>query len=81
MSSFCILPAPFLMKSQPAVAVFQNYGSSSAKELHYLPLNMQAFHVLTAHDSHMNPNRDTKLLAQEMCKNDVFFPLCQYSFS
>lgn len=39
--SFCVLPAPFLVKSQPAAAVFQYYGSSFAEQLHYLPLNMQ----------------------------------------
>lgn len=73
MSSFCVLPAPFLVKYQPAVAVFQNYVSSFAEQLHYLPLNMQAFHVLTAEIPHESKLRDTKVLAQEMCKNGAFF--------
>lgn len=73
MSSFCVLPAPFLVKYQPAVAVFQNYVSSFAEQLHYLPLNTQAFHVLTAEIPHESKLRDTKVLAQEMCENGAFF--------
>lgn len=80
MSSFCVLAAPFLVKLQPAVAVFQNDVSSFAEQLHYLPLNMQAFHVLTAEIPHES-KQGHKIGGRRNVLEGCIFSLCQYSFS